>query len=121
MTTIHANTPRDVLSRLEVLVLQAGVDLPQRAIQQQIVSAVHLIVHTNHFEDGSRKIAAIAEVRRGAGESIDVENIFEFVPTGADLKGHIQGRLRATGHYPRSLVEKLERSGFQLPPTIFQK
>jgi pilus assembly protein CpaF len=121
MTTVHANTPRDVLSRLEVLVLQAGVDLPQRAIREQIASAVHLIVHTNHFEDGSRKVAAIAEVRRGANDGVDVENIFEFVPTGVDAKGRLQGQLRATGYYPRALVDRLERAGVHLPPTIFQK
>ena len=120
MTTIHANTARDVLSRLEVLVLQA-IDLPQRAIHEQIASAVHLIVHTSHFEDGSRKVSTIAEVRRGSGESIEVESIFEFVKTGVDAKGHILGSIRPTGYYPRLLVEKLELTGIQLPPTLFRK
>ncbi len=120
MTTIHANTARDVISRLEMLVLQgAGVDLPLRAIRQQIGSAVQLIVHMHLFEDGRRRVAMIAEVLPGTGEYVAVDPIFEFERKGIDSNGQITGRLRATEKRPH-LLERLDSFGLQVPPSIFQ-
>lgn len=120
MTTLHANSSHDVLNRLQMLVLQAGIELPERAIHEQILSAVNLIVQLKHFEDGSRRIASIAELRRGGGDSIEVIDLFEFERTGMDAKGRVTGRLRATGVRPR-LLETMESLGFPVPPTMFQK
>ena len=120
MTTLHANTSRDVLNRLEMLVLQTGIDLPERAIHEQILSAVNLIVQLKHFEDGSRRISSIAELRRGGGDGIEVVDIFEFERTGMDSKGHVTGRLRPTGVRPR-LLETMEQLGHPVPPTMFQR
>ncbi len=121
MTTLHANSAHDVLNRLEMLVLQAGIDLPERAVKAQILSAVDLIVQLHHFEDGSRKIASIAELRQGAnGDGVEVVEIFEFERAGLDEKGRVQGRLRATGIVPR-LAEVMEQRGYPVPHTIFRR
>lgn len=119
MTTVHANSAREVIKRLEILSLQAGIDLPQRAIREQITSAIHLIVHLNHFEDGTRRVESIAELWPGSNDTVEVVDIFGFQRTGTDANGGIIGRLKATGVKPRRLDE-LERLGFQLPPTLFQ-
>jgi pilus assembly protein CpaF len=121
MTTLHANSAPDVLSRLEMLVLQAGIDLPDRAVRAQILSAINLIVHLNHFEDGSRKISSIAELRAGAnGDGVEVVEIFEFERLGLDDHGRVQGRLRAKGIMPR-MLDEMERRGYPVPPTIFRR
>lgn len=121
MTTLHANSAPDVLNRLEMLVLQAGIDLPDRAVRAQILSAINLIVHLNHFEDGSRKLASIAELRAGAnGDGVEVVEIFEFERGGLDEHGRVQGRLRAKGTVPR-LLDEMERRGYPVPPTIFRR
>jgi pilus assembly protein CpaF len=117
MTTLHANSAKDVVNRLEMLVLQA-VELPERAIHEQILSAVNLIVHLKHFEDGSRKIDAIAEIRRGGAGGIEVVDIFEFERMGADAKGRVNGRLRPV-ETPARLLDKMEELGYPVPPAIF--
>ena len=117
MSTGHANTPRDMLSRLETMVLMAGLDLPLRAIREQIASAVDLIVHQNRLKDGSRKIVSITEVQGMEGDVIVMQDIFTFEQTGV-LDGKIQGRLKPTGIRPK-FVEKFEVAGIHLPPTIF--
>ena len=117
MSTGHANTPRDMLSRLETMVLMAGMDLPLKAIREQIASAVDLIVHQNRLKDGTRKITNITEVQGMEGDVIVMQDIFVFEQTGV-VEGKIQGRLRPTGIRPK-FVEKFEVAGINLPPNVF--
>ena len=117
MSTGHANSPRDMLARLETMVLMAGMDLPLRAIREQIASAVDLIVHQNRLKDGSRKIVAITEVQGMEGDVIVMQDIFVFEQTGV-VEGKIQGKLRPTGIRPK-FVEKFEAAGIHLPPNVF--
>ena len=117
MSTGHANTPRDMLSRLETMVLMAGMDLPLRAIREQIASAVDLIVHQNRLKDGTRKITNITEVQGMEGDVIVMQDVFVFEQTGL-VEGKIQGRLKPTGIRPH-FVERFEVAGIHLPPNIF--
>ncbi len=117
MSTGHANTPRDMLSRLETMVLMAGMDLPLRAIREQISSAVDLIVHQNRLKDGSRKIVNITEVQGMEGDVIVMQDVFVFEQTGVE-EGKIRGRLKPTGIRPQ-FVERFETAGIHLPPNIF--
>ncbi len=117
MSTGHANTPRDMLSRLETMVLMAGMDLPLRAIREQISSAVDLIVHQNRLKDGTRKIVNITEVQGMEGDVIVMQDVFVFEQTGV-TEGRIQGRLKPTGIRPH-FVERFETMGVHLPPNIF--
>jgi pilus assembly protein CpaF len=117
MSTGHANTPRDMLSRLETMVMMAGMDLPMKAIREQIASAVDLIVHQNRLKDGQRKIVNITEVQGMEGDVIVMQDIFVFEQTGV-VEGRIQGRLRPTGIRPK-FVEKFEAAGISLPPNVF--
>jgi pilus assembly protein CpaF len=104
MTTTHANSPREALNRLETLALMSGLDLPSRAIREQIANSVHLIVQQSRFSDGSRRVSAITEVT-GVNEEGEMEyrDIFRFVRTGTDSKGKILGEFRATGYLPSFL------------------
>ena len=117
MSTGHANSPRDMLSRLETMVLMAGVDLPVRAIREQIASAVDLIVQQSRLKDGTRKIVNITEVQGMEGDVIVMQDVFVFEQTGI-IEGKIQGRLKPTGIRPK-FVEKFEVMGIHLPPNVF--
>ena len=117
MSTGHANSPRDMLARLETMVLMAGVDLPLRAIREQTAAAVDLIIHQNRLRDGSRKIVAITEVQGMEGDVIVMQDVFVFEQTGVD-NGRIQGRLRPTGIRPK-FTEKFEVAGIHLPQGLF--
>ena len=117
MSTGHANSPRDMLSRLETMVLMAGVDLPLRAIREQVASAVDLIVHQSRLKDGTRKITNITEVQGMEGDVIVMQDVFVFEQTGV-VEGKIQGRLKPTGIRPK-FVEKFETQGIHLPPGLF--
>jgi len=117
MSTGHANTPRDMLSRLETMVLMAGMDLPLRAIREQISSAVDLIVHQNRLKDGTRKIVNITEVQGMEGDVIVMQDVFVFEQTDV-VEGKIIGRLKPTGIRPQ-FVERFEVAGIHLPPNIF--
>ena len=117
MSTGHANSPRDMLARLETMVLMAGVDLPLRAIREQVSSAVDLIVHQSRMKDGSRRIEYITEVQGMEGDVIVMQDVFLFEQTGVE-DGKIQGRLRATGIRPK-FVEKFEVMGIHLPRGLF--
>jgi pilus assembly protein CpaF len=117
MSTGHANTPRDMLSRLETMVLMAGMDLPLRAIREQISSAVDLIVHQNRLKDGTRKITHITEVQGMEGDVIVLQDVFVFDQTGM-TEGKIEGRLKPTGIRPH-FVERFEVAGIHLPANIF--
>jgi len=105
LTTIHANTPRDTLSRLETLVLMSGVDLPQRAIREQIASAIHLIVQQSRLRDGSRRMTNITEVIGREGDTITLQDVFLFEETGVDGNGRIQGKLSPTGIRPQAMAK----------------
>ncbi len=117
MTTIHSNSPRDTLHRLETMVLMAGMDLPVRAIREQIASALDLIIHMARLKDGSRKIVAITEVQGMEGDVIVLQDIFVFEQTGYE-NGKVLGRIKPTGVRPK-FVEKFEVANIYLPPTIF--
>ncbi|GAB4430500.1 MAG: CpaF family protein [Chloroflexi bacterium OHK40] len=118
MTTIHANTPRDAVARIETMCLMAGMDLPARAIREQIVSAVQLFVQQSRLKDGSRKVTQITEVSGMEGDVVVMQDIFVFEQTGIDEKGRIIGQLRPTGVRPR-FIEKFESLNIFLPPNIF--
>jgi pilus assembly protein CpaF len=117
MSTGHANSPRDMLSRLETMVLMAGVDLPVRAIREQVASAVDLIVQQSRLKDGTRKIVNITEVQGMEGDVIVMQDVFVFEQTGV-VEGKIQGRLKPTGIRPK-FVEKFEVMGIHLPAGLF--
>lgn len=117
LTTLHANSPRDTISRLEVMCLMAGMDLPVRAIREQIASAVDLICQQQRLRDGSRKIIFITEVQGMEGEMITMSDIFEFEQTGFEA-GKIVGRIRPTGIRPK-FIDRLEDAGIHLPPSVF--
>jgi pilus assembly protein CpaF len=117
LTTAHSNSPRDTLARLETMVLMAGMDLPVRAIREQIASAVHLIVHQDRMRDGTRKVTNVTEVQGMEGDVIVLSEIFGFEQTGVEA-GKVIGRLRPTGIRPRFMT-LLETSGIHLPPNIF--
>lgn len=119
LTTGHANSPRDMLTRLETMVLMAGMELPARAIREQIASAIDLIVQQSRLKDGSRKITYITEVQGMEGEVITLQDIFVFEQQGVDETGKILGRLRPTGIRPK-FFEKFEVSGIKLPPDLFK-
>lgn len=118
LTTGHANSPRDMLSRLETMVLMAGMDLPVRAIREQISSAIDLIVQQARLRDGSRKITHLTEVQGMEGDVITLQDIFVFEQTGKDESGRIIGRYRPTGIRPKFL-EKLAANGITVPNEIF--
>lgn len=117
MTTAHSNSPRDTLARLETMVLMAGMDLPVRAVREQISSAIDLIIHQERLRDGTRKIVNITEVTGMEGEIITLTDLFIFEQSGFE-NGKVLGRLRPTGLRPR-FMEKIEMSGINLSPTIF--
>jgi pilus assembly protein CpaF len=118
MTTIHANTPKDGISRIETMCLMAGMDLPARAIREQVVSAVEVFVQQSRLKDGSRKVTQITEVSGMEGDVVVLQDIFVFEQTGLDEKGKIIGQLRPTGVRPR-FIEKFESLNIFLPSTIF--
>ena len=117
MTTAHSNGPRDTLSRLETMVLMAGVELPIRAIREQIASAVDLIVHQSRMKDGTRKITAVTEVQGMEGDIIVLQDVFSYEQTGME-NGKIVGRLKPTGIRPK-FISRFEQHGIYLPPNVF--
>ena len=117
LTTAHSNSPRDTLARLETMVLMAGMDLPMRAIREQISSAVDLIVHEERMRDGTRKVVNVTEVQGMEGEVIVMQDVFTFQQTGVE-GGKVIGRLRPTGIRPK-FMERIEQANIHLPPNIF--
>jgi pilus assembly protein CpaF len=117
--TVHSNGPRDTLARIETMVLMAGMDLPIRAIREQVASAVDLIVHQARLKDGSRRITHVTEVERMEGDVITLQDIFVYDHSmGFDEHGRTLGRLRATGLRPK-LLEKLAHNNVHVDPMIF--
>ena len=118
LTTVHANSPRDVISRLETMVLMSGLELPSRAIREQIATAVDLIVHESRLSDGSRKVTCISEVMGMEGQQITLQDLFVFKQTGLDAKGRVLGRFEATGAIP-SFYGELASRGLSLDIATF--
>ena len=118
LTTLHANTPRDALSRLETMVLMAGMDLPLKVVRQQISSAVDLIIQQSRLRDGSRKVTAVTEVVGMEGDTVVLTDIFKFEQTGVGKDNKILGELKATGIRP-IFGPRLETAGVKLPAEIF--
>ena len=118
LTTLHANTPRDALSRMETMVLMAGMDLPLKVVRQQISSAIDLIIQQTRLKDGSRKVTAITEVAGMEGETVVLTDVFKFEITGLGPEGKVLGELRPTGIRP-IFMPKLDSAGFKLSGDIF--
>ena len=120
MTTVHANTPRDALSRLETMISMAGLDLPIRALRSQFASAVDLIIQASRLQGGPRKVTSISEVVGMEGDTIIMQEIFAFKQHGVDSNGRTFGEFIATGVRP-SFMDRLEHAGYQLTPDIFRQ
>lgn len=118
LTTIHANSSRDAISRLETLVLMAGIDLPIKIVRQQISSAIDLIIQQSRSKDGTRKVIAITEVAGMEGDVVVLSDIFKFEQSGVDSNGKVIGQLKPTGIRPL-FGPRLEAAGFKLSPEVF--
>ena len=117
MSTIHSNSPRDTLRRIETMVLMAGLDLPLRAIREQVASAIELVVHLERLRDGTRRVVQVTEVQGMEGESVVMQDLFVFDQTGVQ-NGRVLGKLKSTGLRPK-FSEKFEISGIELPANVF--
>jgi pilus assembly protein CpaF len=118
LTTLHANSPRDAIARLETMSMMAGLDMPLMAIRQQIASAIDLIVHMDRMTDGTRKVVRITEVPRMEGDIVTLSDLFRFDQTGVDKDGRVLGEMKATGLRPL-FTPRLEVVGFKLRGEIF--
>jgi pilus assembly protein CpaF len=118
LTTIHANTPRDALSRLETMIQMAGLRISDRAMRWQISSAINLVVQVARLSDGTRRVTSISEITGMEGETITMQEIFQFERSGVDAEGNVIGRFKPTGVRPR-FAERLKASGLHLPPSFF--
>jgi pilus assembly protein CpaF len=118
LTTLHANSPRDALSRLETMISMANLNLPDKAMRQQITSAINVVIQVSRLSDGSRKVLTVAEIVGMEGDVITMQDIFVFERQGVDQDGHVIGRFRATGLRPR-FTERLAAWGIELPASLF--
>ena len=118
MTTVHANTPRDALSRVEQMVGMSGIDIPVRSVRAQIASAIHAVVQVERLVDGRRRVVSLSEITGMEGEIITMQEIFRFRRTGVDSSGMVQGHFEATGIRPR-FIEQLSAHGVHLPNDVF--
>jgi pilus assembly protein CpaF len=119
LTTVHANTPRDALSRIETMIAMGATNLPERAMRQQIAAAIQLVVQQTRLSDGTRKVTSISEITGMEGEVITMQEIFVFEKVGVTQDGKVIGRFRATGVRPK-LCERLRASGIHLPADMFE-
>jgi pilus assembly protein CpaF len=119
LTTIHANTPRDALYRLDTMVAMANLNIPDRAVRQQTASAVNMVIQVNRFSDGARRVTSVAEITGMEQDVITMQEIFVFEKTGINESGKVVGQFRATGIRPKC-AEKLITSGFKLPTEMFE-
>ena len=119
LTTIHANTPRDALSRVETMIAMGNVNLPEKAIRQQISSAIQVVVQQTRLADGSRKVTSISEITGMEGDVITMQEIFAFEKMGVTQDGKVIGRFKATGVRPK-VAERLKTGGIHLPPDMFE-
>src|ERR1700754_2726021 len=120
LTTVHANTPRDALARLETMIQMTGMRLSDRAMRQQIASAINLVIQASRLSDGTRRITSISEITGMEGETITMQEVFQFERRGIDVNGQVIGRFRPTGVRPR-FAERLKIYGMQLPRVFFEE
>jgi pilus assembly protein CpaF len=118
LTTVHANSPRDAIARIENMVLMAGLDLPVRAIREQVASALDLLVHVSRLADGTRRVTHVTEVVGMEGQTVTLQDVFLFQQTGVDARGKVMGQVVSTGLRPR-FVSRIEAAGIHLPADIF--
>jgi pilus assembly protein CpaF len=118
LTTVHANTPRDALSRLETMVAMANVNLPDKAMRQQISSAIQIVIQQARMSDGTRKVTSVSEITGMEGDIITMQEIYRFEKTGLSPEGKVVGRFMATGVRPK-VCERLRSSGIQLAADMF--
>ena len=118
--TIHANTPRDALARIENMILMAGLDLPMRAIREQIASAIHIVMQIARLADGSRRVTHVAEITGMEGDVVTMQDLFRFEQRGIDSDGRVTGEFRPTGIRPR-FADKFEIAGIHLPSDLFMQ
>ncbi|MCH8813615.1 MAG: CpaF family protein [Chloroflexi bacterium] len=116
--TVHANSPRDALARLESMILMAGLDLPIRAIREQISSAIHVVIQIARLSDGTRKITHVSEIVGMEGQVVTMQDLFRFVQRGIDSDGRVSGAFQGTGLRP-AFAEKFDIAGIHLPPDLF--
>ncbi|HKK16597.1 MAG TPA: CpaF/VirB11 family protein, partial [Gammaproteobacteria bacterium] len=118
LTTAHANTPRDLIARLEVMVMMSGMDLPSKAIRDQVASAVDIVVQITRFSDGTRKVINISEITGTEGDIVQMQDIFKFQQEGFDQEGMVKGHFHATGRVPE-FYEDLRQRGLPVDMNIF--
>jgi pilus assembly protein CpaF len=119
LTTVHANTPRDALSRIETMIAMGATNLPERAMRQQIASAIQLVVQQTRLSDGTRKVTSVSEITGMEGDVITMQEIFVFEKLGVTQEGTVLGRFRATGVRPKC-AERLRASGIHLTADMFE-
>jgi pilus assembly protein CpaF len=119
LTTVHANTPRDALSRIETMIAMGATNLPERAMRQQIAAAIQLVIQHTRMSDGTRKVTSISEITGMEGDVITMQEIFLFEKLGVTQDGKVIGRFRATGVRPK-VCDRLKASGVHLPPDMFE-
>jgi pilus assembly protein CpaF len=119
LTTVHANSPRDAMARVENMVSMANLNIPERAVRNQIASAVHAVVQIARLSDGTRKVITISEITGMMEDSVGMQDIFSFDRTGIDENGRVRGAFRATGIRPK-FAERLAAAGARLRPALFE-
>ena len=119
LTTVHANSPSDALARVENMVSMANLNIPERAIRQQVASAIHAVVQIARLSDGTRKVMTVSELTGMEGEVITMQDVFVFERTGIDESGRVRGVFKPTGAPPR-FAERLAIAGCRLNPAIFE-
>jgi pilus assembly protein CpaF len=119
LTTVHANTPRDALTRIETMISMGSMNLPERAMRQQIASAVQVVIQQSRMSDGTRKVTSVSEITGMEGDVITMQEIFCFEKLGVNQEGKVIGRFRATGVRPK-VCERLKAAGVVLPPDMFE-
>jgi len=119
LTTIHANSPRDAIARLETMALMSNLNLPEKALRQQVASAIALIVQISRMSDGTRRVTYVTEITGMTGDVVAMQDIFIFEKLGIDVNGHVFGRFRATGISPK-FADRLKKAGIVLPAGIFE-
>jgi pilus assembly protein CpaF len=119
LTTVHANTPRDALSRIETMIAMGATNLPERAMRQQIAAAIQIVIQQSRMSDGTRKVTSISEVTGMEGDVITMQEIFMFEKMGMTQDGKVIGRFKATGVRPK-VAERLKAAGIHLPSDMFE-
>ena len=119
LTTVHANTPRDALSRIETMIAMGATNLPEKAMRQQIAAAIQIVIQQSRMSDGTRKVTSISEITGMEGDTITMQEIFMFEKLGVNQDGKVIGRFRATGVRPKA-CDRLKAAGVVLPGDMFE-